>query len=191
MTLIFRNEMVLSCPALACLPIFLPLQVAATTSEPDVAVKHYHVGSFQGLLLWAALIVNALLRARPRKAVGPSSTLGTVQGSTGSQLTKRVTTMEEELRQGLILTRGVARQLEKLGIRVRTVRQTLRDPLKAVSNRLHVHMCVWSVSLPLACFLKSFVIDCFGFFFAFVDALCPMHDIDIAHADYACCHGNF
>jgi hypothetical protein len=59
--------------------------------------------------------------------------MGSLKGGQGSgSLALRVHKLEAEFDSGIKTVRHLARQLEKLGVRFRLSRRTLRDPLREV-----------------------------------------------------------
>ncbi|XP_042039144.1 uncharacterized protein LOC121784932 [Salvia splendens] len=78
---------------------------------------------WQCVVLVASVVVGAVIRRRQwRRACGPGF-------SKGANLLRRVEKLEEDLRSSASLIRALSRQLEKLGVRVRAARKSLKEPI--------------------------------------------------------------
>lgn len=86
--------------------------------------------TWQILPLLGALIISAIIRTRQWErltAVGPKDHANS-EGSEFS-LIQRIKKLEEDVGSSVTIIRVLSRQLEKLGVRFRVTRQTLRDPI--------------------------------------------------------------
>ncbi|KAG6386683.1 hypothetical protein SASPL_151853 [Salvia splendens] len=85
---------------------------------------------WQCVVLVASVVVGAVIRRRQwRRACGPGF-------SKGANLLRRVEKLEEDLRSSASLIRALSRQLEKLGVRVRAARKSLKEPIfELMANR--------------------------------------------------------
>ncbi|XP_057807144.1 uncharacterized protein LOC131021841 [Salvia miltiorrhiza] len=78
---------------------------------------------WQCVLLVVSVVVGAVIRRRQwRRVCGAGF-------SKGTNLLRRVEKLEEDLRSSATLIRVLSRQLEKLGIRVRAARKSLKEPI--------------------------------------------------------------
>lgn len=96
---------------------------------------------WQHVLLVGAVGIGALIRRRQWRRIymDSSSTFG---GDTSLNLVERVEKLEEDLQSSVTIIRVFLRQLEKLGIRFRVSRRTLKEPIAEVQlhfNPLHPH----------------------------------------------------
>ncbi|XP_051117145.1 uncharacterized protein LOC127241918 [Andrographis paniculata] len=87
-----------------------------------------------GILVWqfgvlaSAAAIGAVIRRRQwRRLSGGGFSEGS--GSRGANLLGRVEKLEEDLRSSATIIRVLSRQVEKLGIRVRVTRKTLKEPI--------------------------------------------------------------
>ncbi|KAG6384875.1 hypothetical protein SASPL_153695 [Salvia splendens] len=78
---------------------------------------------WQCVVLVASVVVGAVIRRRQwRRVCGPGF-------SKGANLLRRVEKLEEDLRSSASLIRFLSRQLEKLDVRVRAARKSLKEPI--------------------------------------------------------------
>ncbi|XP_047969765.1 uncharacterized protein LOC125213325 [Salvia hispanica] len=78
---------------------------------------------WQCVVLVASVVVGAVIRRRQsRRVCGPGF-------SKGANLLGRVEKLEEDLRSSASLIQALSRQLEKLGVRVRAARKSLKEPI--------------------------------------------------------------
>lgn len=86
----------------------------------------------QFVVLVTGVLVGAVIRRRQwRRICGAGFSRGSAS-SYGVNLLGRVEKLEEDLRSSATLIRVLSRQLEKLGIRVRVNRKTLKEPISEV-----------------------------------------------------------
>lgn len=84
--------------------------------------------------LWAALVINAILRAVQRSSSTKSTQKVWEERSIKDfTLDQRVGQLEEEVQGVSTMAQVLSRHLEKLGVRFRVTRRTLRDPIQEVS----------------------------------------------------------
>lgn len=86
--------------------------------------------TWQILPLLGALIISAIIRTRQWQkltASGPKDHVNS--GGSEFSLIQRVKKLEEDVGSSVTIIRVLSRQLEKLGVRFRVTRQTLRDPI--------------------------------------------------------------
>ncbi|CAN4126721.1 unnamed protein product [Withania somnifera] len=105
------------------------------------AVNSWFVGSqkwlgnrvlgVQCVVLVGGVIIGSVIRRRQWKRICMSnfSRYGSGGGLKGVNLLERIEKVEEDLRSSATIIRVLSRQLEKLGIRFRVTRKTLKDPI--------------------------------------------------------------
>ncbi|KAI3518954.1 hypothetical protein L1887_07880 [Cichorium endivia] len=81
---------------------------------------------WQSLLLVVGIVIGAAIRRRQwrRICLGFSKS-----GSSGVNLVERIEKVEEDLRNSATIIRVLSRQLEKLGIRFRVTRKSMKEPI--------------------------------------------------------------
>jgi hypothetical protein len=85
------------------------------------------------LAIWGAILLNAFVQYRILERL---TWLPPRKGSTGRvdfTLQQRVADLEENVREFVTTARGLSKQVEKLGVRFRATKRTLRDPMQEVS----------------------------------------------------------
>ncbi|KAJ7289038.1 hypothetical protein O6H91_Y306100 [Diphasiastrum complanatum] len=117
----------------ACLLTSAPRKtrhISASTGQGPALFKHMRLSTWQVFPLWIALLINAIIRAR--QTAFPVSFIrnGDKRHDLDANLVLRVKNLEEDLGNGLTIMRSLARQFEKLGVRFRVTRRTLRDPIQ-------------------------------------------------------------
>lgn len=116
---------------------FLSLTVSAAVSLYVAVSYGVQKGAFFGwvgsrIFVWqcvvlvVSVVVGAVIRRRQWRRVCGAGV------SKGANLLRRVEKLEEDLRSSATLIRVLSRQLEKLGIRVRASRKSLKDPISQV-----------------------------------------------------------
>ncbi|GLJ46976.1 hypothetical protein SUGI_0991480 [Cryptomeria japonica] len=85
--------------------------------------------TWQILPLLGALIIGAIIRTRQWRALTRGVKQSGKLGSPDFSLVQRVKKLEEDVGSSVSIVRVLSRQLEKLGVRFRVTRQTLRDPI--------------------------------------------------------------
>lgn len=85
----------------------------------------------QCVVLVGGVIIGSVIRRRQWKRICMSnfSRSGSGGGLKGVNLLERIEKVEEDLRSSATIIRVLSRQLEKLGIRFRVTRKTLKDPI--------------------------------------------------------------
>ncbi|XP_042490072.1 uncharacterized protein LOC122070038 [Macadamia integrifolia] len=81
---------------------------------------------WQLVLLVGAVAIGALIRSRQWKRICRDSFKS---GTSSFSLIDRIEKLEEDIRSSATIIRVLSRQLEKLGIRFRVTRKTLKDPI--------------------------------------------------------------
>lgn len=92
----------------------------------------YRVSVWGVVLLTGGVAIGAWIRRRQWRRVCRE----TVKGGVEVNLLERVEKLEEDLRSSATIIRVLSRQLEKLGIRFRVTRKTLKDPIAEVIEAL-------------------------------------------------------
>lgn len=87
----------------------------------------------QFMLLAGGILIGAVIRSRQwrRVCMGFSK-----PGRLEVNVVDRIEKLEEDIRSSVVLVRAMSKQLEKLGIRFRVTRRTLRDPIAEVTTLL-------------------------------------------------------
>ncbi|MCO5611181.1 hypothetical protein L7F22_065431 [Adiantum nelumboides] len=88
---------------------------------------------WQTFFLLAALIINSILRARQWQSRGHFMNSTSKLVVADSNVEGRVLKLEEDIASSVTIIRVLSKQLEKLAVRFRVTRQTLRDPIQEVS----------------------------------------------------------
>lgn len=104
--------------------------VASSTPEATVHPRFHNYPTWQTLPLLAAILINAILRARQWQGTGQARNITDKFSGVEFTLEERVRKLEEEVSSAVTIIRVLSRQLEKLGVRFRVTRQTLRDPIQ-------------------------------------------------------------
>lgn len=103
--------------------------VVSSALEPFVPQKA-NLPIWQSFFLIAALIINAILRARQWQGRGYSRNSTSKLVIANSNVEERVQKLEEDTASVVTIIRVLSKQLEKLAVRFRVTRQTLRDPIQ-------------------------------------------------------------
>lgn len=92
--------------------------------------------SVQCVVLVSGVIIGSMIRRRQWKRICMSnfSRFGSGGGLKGVNLLERIEKVEEDLRSSATIIRVLSRQLEKLGIRFRVTRKTLKDPISETAT---------------------------------------------------------
>jgi len=133
----FDFDSFLSIAELLCLvssAVAVSVGVAASLGwKKAVLVEMGNRVSVWGVVLLAGgVAIGAWIRKRQWRRVCRE----TVKGGVEVNLLERVEKLEEDLRSSATIIRVLSRQLEKLGIRFRVTRKTLKDPIAEVIEAL-------------------------------------------------------
>lgn len=104
--------------------------VASSTPESLVDTRFHSFPLWQTLPLLGALLINAILRARQWQGKGRVWNVSEKYVGADLILEERMRKLEEEVASAVTIIRVLSKQLEKLGVRFRVTRQTLRDPIQ-------------------------------------------------------------
>ncbi|KVI08582.1 uncharacterized protein LOC112516917 [Cynara cardunculus var. scolymus] len=98
----------------------------STSQKPVLEWFGNRVSVWQSLLLVVGIVIGAAIRRRQwrRICVGFSK-----PGSSRVNLVERIEKVEEDLRNSATIIRVLSRQLEKLGIRFRVTRKSMKEPI--------------------------------------------------------------
>ncbi|KAL4577996.1 hypothetical protein LXL04_014111 [Taraxacum kok-saghyz] len=98
----------------------------STSQKPILEWFGNRVSVWQPLLLVVGIAIGAAIRRRQwmRICLGFSK-----PGSSGVNLVERIEKVEEDLRNSATIIRVLSRQLEKLGIRFRVTRKSMKEPI--------------------------------------------------------------
>lgn len=101
----------------------------STSQKPVLEWFGNRVTVWQSLLLVVGIVIGATIRRRQwrRICLGFSK-----PGSSGVNLVERIEKVEEDLRNSATIIRVLSRQLEKLGIRFRVTRKSMKEPIAQV-----------------------------------------------------------
>lgn len=83
----------------------------------------------QCVVLVGGVIIGSVIRRRQWRRICMNNFSRSGSGSKGVNLLERIEKVEEDLRSSATIIRVLSRQLEKLGIRFRVTRKTLKDPV--------------------------------------------------------------
>ncbi|XP_060184822.1 uncharacterized protein LOC132614390 [Lycium barbarum] len=83
----------------------------------------------QCVVLVCGVIIGSVIRKRQWNRICMNNFSRFGSGSNGVNLLERIEKLEEDLRSSATIIRVLSRQLEKLGIRFRVTRRTLKDPI--------------------------------------------------------------
>ncbi|KAK4366975.1 hypothetical protein RND71_014855 [Anisodus tanguticus] len=83
----------------------------------------------QCVVLVSGVIIGSVIRRRQWKRICMNNFSRSGSCSKGVNLLERIEKLEEDLRSSVTIIRVLSRQLEKLGIRFRVTRKTLKDPI--------------------------------------------------------------
>ncbi|KAG6556810.1 hypothetical protein Mapa_001757 [Marchantia paleacea] len=109
-------------------------QTATVASSP--AVHHFFskfgdLSSWQVPALWAALVINALLRSmQMRSSLDRTQIKWEEKSIKDFTVDQRIGKLEDDVHSVAAIARMLSRHLEKLGVRFRVTRRTLRDPIQ-------------------------------------------------------------
>eukprot|EP00250_Pteridium_aquilinum_P003994 c14248_g1_i1 orf=422-1759(-) len=103
--------------------------VVSSALEPLMARKA-NLPIWQSCFLLAALVINAILRSRQWQGSERSRSLTSKLVVADSSVEERVQKLEEDIGSAVTIIRVLSKQLEKLAVRFRVTRQTLRDPIQ-------------------------------------------------------------
>lgn len=105
-----------------------------SVTKPAVPVSHrdspFSWLSLPLLAIWGAILLNAFVQYRILERL---TCLSPRKGSTGRvdfTLQQRVADLEENVGEFVTTARGLSKQVEKLGVRFRATKRTLRDPMQ-------------------------------------------------------------
>ncbi|URE47489.1 hypothetical protein MUK42_25141 [Musa troglodytarum] len=93
-------------------------------SKPFQVILGSKVPVFQYILLVVAVAIGSLIRWRQWQRIYMANETGI-----GFDLIRRIEKVEEDLRSSVTIIRVLSRQLEKLGIKFRITRKTLKEPI--------------------------------------------------------------
>ncbi|KAL8193950.1 hypothetical protein R6Q57_026192 [Mikania cordata] len=98
----------------------------SSSQKPVLEWFGNRVSVWQSLLLVIGIVIGVVIRRRQwsRVCLGFSK-----PGSSGINLIERIEKVEEDLRTSATIVRVLSRQLEKLGIRFRVTRKSLKEPI--------------------------------------------------------------
>lgn len=133
----FNFDSLLSLAELSCLLSSAILSVGfAVNSVIASSKKEFFVAMGNKVFLWGILtlvggvVIGAWIRRRQWRRVCRE----TVKGGLEVNLLERIEKLEEDLRNSATVIRVLSRQLEKLGIRFRVTRKTLKEPITEVNT---------------------------------------------------------
>ncbi|XP_043719989.1 uncharacterized protein LOC122667680 [Telopea speciosissima] len=111
----------------AALSIGVAVNWAFSSSQKSIQLSLVNrVIVWQLVLLVGAVAIGALIRSRQWKRICRDSFKS---GSASFNLIERIEKLEEDIRSSATIIRVLSRQLEKLGIRFRVTRKTLKEPI--------------------------------------------------------------
>lgn len=88
-------------------------------------------------------MINAVLRTVHRKSSTKSTQEVWEEKSIKDfTLDQRVGKLEEDVQSVAAIAQMLSRHLEKLGVRFRVTRRTLRDPIQEVSGKMRISKCI-------------------------------------------------
>ena len=85
------------------------------------------------LAVWGAILLNAFVQYRILERLTCLPQRRESTGRVDFTLKQRVADLEEDVREFVTTARGLSKQVEKLGLRFRATKRTLRDPMQEVS----------------------------------------------------------
>ncbi len=95
------------------------------------------MSTWQVLPLWGAILLNVILRARQWQVPSKRGTRVASDSNQGlsdsTTMMKRIQQLEEDFQNTVTTSRVLSRHLEKLGVRFRVTRRSLRDPIQEAS----------------------------------------------------------
>ncbi|CAM6014891.1 unnamed protein product [Sphagnum balticum] len=95
------------------------------------------MSTWQVLPLWGAILLNVILRARQWQVPSKRGTRVASDSNQGlsdfTSMIKRVQQLEEDVQNTVTTSRVLSRHLEKLGVRFRVTRRSLRDPIQEMA----------------------------------------------------------
>ncbi|PSS30141.1 Myb-like protein [Actinidia chinensis var. chinensis] len=98
-----------------------------SSQNPVIAWLGNRVFVWQSVLLVGAVAVGALIRRRQWRSMRVSAPNSE---DSGVNLIERIERLEEDVRSSVTVTRVLSRKLEKLGVRFRVTKKTLKDPFE-------------------------------------------------------------
>ncbi|KAI5071619.1 hypothetical protein GOP47_0013870 [Adiantum capillus-veneris] len=107
--------------------------VSSSLLEP-IMPRKADLPLWQTFFLLAALVINSVLRARQWQRNDHSRNSTSKQVVADSNVEGRVQKLEEDIASAVSIIRVLSKQLEKLAVRFRVTRQTLRDPIQKTAG---------------------------------------------------------
>lgn len=104
--------------------------VVSSSKKPVFESLGSRVFTWQFVLLAGAVAVGASIRRRQWRRVCAGASRA--EGDSGVNFVGRIEKLEEDLRSSATIIRVLSRQLEKLGIRFRVTRRSLKEPIAEV-----------------------------------------------------------
>ncbi|KAG0553475.1 hypothetical protein KC19_12G014300 [Ceratodon purpureus] len=104
-----------------------------SVTKPAVPVSHKETPfswlSLPLLAIWGAILLNAFVQYRVLERLTGLPQRREITGRVDFTLKQRVDDLEENVREFVTTARGLSKQVEKLGVRFRATKRTLRDPM--------------------------------------------------------------
>lgn len=105
--------------------------------EAPLSANKLSISTWQVLPLWGAILLNVILRARQWQVPSKRGTGVASDSNRGlsdfTSMIKRVQQLEEDVQNTVTTSRVLSRHLEKLGVRFRVTRRSLRDPIQEMA----------------------------------------------------------